>query len=181
MLRLIAAWGICTNIYRIRGVLDVAMHVKSTAQGAALSSLSAHVPSIHDSWPISRLLHYNNVVSHAYHFRIAAHKLFHKILASDPTHPSLVHIANAISHGRPVRNETGGRDKRPCTRLVLPYHASLRDLPRRLYKLRRVFRDRGMLDFVPKVAWSLGDPNLACVCNRDSFTKIGNYSNKPGR
>ena len=35
--------------------LDVSIHTKVTAQGAALSSSSRHVPSIHTSWPLSRM------------------------------------------------------------------------------------------------------------------------------
>ena len=106
---------------------------------------------------------------------------FRKILASDPAHPSLVRIADAISHGRPIQNMRGGSSKRPCTRLVLPFHPSLRDVPRRLSRLQHVFLERGMQEYVPKVAWCLGDPNLAVLCNRDSFTKIGNFKNKLGR
>ena len=106
-------------------------------------------------------------------FRDAAHKLFHNILASDSDHPCLTLIANAIAHGRPVQNSSGRfRTKFPCSRIVLPYHPSLRDVPRCLYGLRHRFRLLNLQDLVPQVAWKLGDVNLARLCIRDSLVKI---------
>ena len=37
------------------GILDVSMYAKPTAQGVPLSHLSCHQPSIHRSWPCSRV------------------------------------------------------------------------------------------------------------------------------
>ena len=85
------------------GCPDVAIHVKSTAQGVALASSSCHVPSVHTSWPASRVLHYHTCTSNMAYFRQATSKLFHKIMTSDPAHPSLQFLAECIVHGAPVQ------------------------------------------------------------------------------
>ena len=133
--------------FKKTGCLDIGIHVKSTSQGAALSSKSCHLPSVHESWPISRLLHYQSCCSHVSFFRVAALKFLSKIKASDSDHPCLTRVAEAIVHGRPVSNDSVSRMKMnsKCTRLIVPYHPSLGGLNAMCFRfsrylLRPVFR-----------------------------------------
>ena len=154
------------------GCPDVSIHVKRSAQGAALASSRCHVPSVHTSWPHSRLLHYADCVSHVSHFRSAALKLFHKILASDSAHPSLTHLANSIVHGAPVSHGSRRPRHDKCTRLVLPYHPALRGVCSRLRALRLDFVNAGFADMAPNVAWSLGGNSILRTCLHDFNSKI---------
>lgn len=68
MLDLVVSKGIR---YERSGCLDVSIHTKVTAQGAALSSSSKHTPSIHTSWPLNRMVHFYRVCNHRRYFRDA--------------------------------------------------------------------------------------------------------------
>ena len=154
------------------GSPDISIHTKSTAQGAALSSLSRHVPTVHSSWPMSRLLHYSNVVSHKSHFTEAALKLFSKVLASDCRHPSLGLIASSISHGTVVASGQRRKQNKSCSRLVIPWHPSLKSLPHRLHALRRSFEKADLAEVAPLIAWKLPDKSIFRLCLHDSKIKL---------
>ena len=152
------------------GFLDIGIHTKLTAQGAALSSSSRHHPSVHLSWPMSRLLHYHAVCTHKTLFVEAALKLFQKVLASDSGHPCLGQLVSSIVAARPILSQNFSR-KSICSRLVLPYHPGLSGINRRLKSLTNVFKAQGLQDSVPQVAWSISDLNILRIVLRDFTAK----------
>ena len=159
--------------YKVSGCLDIAIHTKSTAQGAALSSLSRHVPSIHTSWPLSRLVHFQSVCSCRSFFRDAALKLLHKLIISDSNHPALDTLSACIVHGTPA---SGSKFKKlpltHCSRLILPYHPALSNLPKRLASLDRYFEEAGFKDFKVRISWSLSGKSIHRICLKDCADKL---------
>ena len=157
----------------------MSIHTKVTAQGAALSSSSRHVPSIHTSWPLSRMVHFYRVCSHRRQFRDATLQLMQKLTRSDFNHPTLNTLARSIAQGSPV---SGKGSVRPlisrCSRIILPYHPALSGLARRLVLLDRKFEVAGLSDMRVRVSWSLGgqkDHRLClagCACKLKRMTRV---------
>ena len=134
------------------GILDVSMHVKPSHQGAALSSYSRHLPSVHSSWVMSRIGHYQACCTSTSSFRAAVWQLYRKIVASDPSHISLGRTLLAIVHGRQVTDSeyvTSKPKRMECSRLILPYHPSLAGIPRLLQNFSRKFADSGFSHLSP--------------------------------
>ena len=155
------------------GFLDVAIHTKETNQGAALSSSSRHVPSIHSSWPNSRLLHYSNVCTSRLSFRDAALKLLQKVTKSDSNHPAVDSIAHSIVHGYPMSSGKASRvPVSECSRLVIPYHPSLRGLPRALMGLDAAFEKADLGHLKVRISWSLAGSSIHKTCLSDCARKL---------
>ena len=155
------------------GFLDVGIHTKETNQGAALSSSSRHVPSIHTSWPNSRLLHYSSVCTNRTAFRAAASKLLHKVTKADSNHPAVDSIAYSIVHGYPLSSGVTSRvPSSKCSRLVLPYHPALRGLPRALMGLDQVFEKAGYGHLKVRISWSLAGTSIHRTCLSDCAKKL---------
>ena len=106
------------------------------------------------------------------YFRQATCKLFHKIMTSDSTHPSLSFLAECIVHGAPVQVPRRKPRQDKCSRLIMPYHPALRGLSARLRDLRADFMAAGIPDLAPEVAWSLGGSNISRLCLSDAKHKL---------
>ena len=156
------------------GSLDIGMHVKPSHQGAALSSYSRHLPSIHYSWVMSRIGHYQACCTSVHSFRTAVWQLYRKVTASDPTHVSVARILLAIVHGRPVaESNVKARSKgMKCSRLIIPYHPSLSSLPRVLSNFHSNFVDAGFSHLSPCISWSLSDKSIHARVLSDHRAKV---------
>ena len=159
------------------------MFAKPSAQGVPLSHTSWHQPSIHRSWPLSRVLHYKNCCNHVVGFRSAVLTLFEKLRSSCPTHPSLADLAESIATGSSCVGK--GKQARllesqKCSRIVIPYHPCLRRLDNLLSAVHDDFRAHDWHDLVPKVSWCLGSPNMARLMNSDSVKKLQMHAGDPG-
>ena len=146
--------------YQKNGRLDVGIYQKPTVQGAALSSHSFHVPSIHESWPSSRVFHYKSVCSSRALFIAACVALFRKIRTSDAWHIALPSIAHAIVHVRQLACRRKSMPRTPCIRIVLPYHPRFSRLNAKFSLMREAFGDSGLQEMVPQLAWSLAGPSI---------------------
>ena len=157
------------------GILDVSMHVKPSHQGAALSSYSRHLPSVHSSWVMSRIGHYQACCTSTSSFRAAVWQLYRKIVASDPSHISLGRTLLAIVHGRQVTDSeyvTSKPKRMQCSRLILPYHPSLAGIPRLLQNFSRKFADSGFSHLSPCISWSLASRSIHANILRDHRDKV---------
>ena len=136
------------------GVLDISMHTKDTAQGMPLSFLSAHLPSIHVNWPISRCIHFQRCCSDVRSFRAAVHSLFVKIVSADPCHPALGLLCESYLAGKAVRSSGGNGKRRGLnSRLILPYHPSLSRVNSLLQDVTADFDSLGFPHLAPWVTW----------------------------
>ena len=156
------------------GILDVSMFSKSTAQGISLSCQSWHQPTVHTSWPYSRVAHYFNCCSSRSTFRSAVLALFTKISSSCPDHPCLADLADSIASGS--FRSSGVRQQRICkskvTRIVLPYHPCFRHANSRLRTLHDDFVASGFGDLVPVVSYRNGGIGLDHLILADSKRKL---------
>ena len=159
--------------FKASGCLDISIHTKITAQGAALSSSSRHVPSIHTSWPLSRLVHFQSVCSCRSSFRDAALRLLQKLTLSDSNHPVLETLSACIVHGTPASGSSFARlPLTRCSRLILPYHLALSGLPKRLIALDRFFEEAGFSELRVRISWGLSGKSIHRICLRDCVTKF---------
>ena len=155
------------------------MYAKPSAQGVPLSSESWHQPSIHVSWPISRVLHCKNCCNSLSGFRSATLALFNKIGSSCPAHPVLADLAESIATGstRPGNGKSVAEKK--CSRIVLPYHPCLRRLNARLATVHASFCVHGWHELVPKVSWCVGGQSVSRLVLADGKKKLS-YAGDPG-
>ena len=152
-------------------LLDIAMHVKATAQGVPLCFTSWHPRGIHLSWPLSRCLQYYRCTSSKDSYVHAVYMLMLKLIVSSPGHPALEALESQLRHGTLVRVGSGRRSKK-CSRLILPYHPGLTGLNRKLQSFHQSFIDNQWLEHVPMVTWKLGAPPIARRILRDMRTKF---------
>ena len=153
------------------GLLDIAIHTKASSQGVPLCHTSWHQPSIHSSWPLSRCIHYHRCCTSRNGYGHAVYKLIAKISSSCPDHPCLASLHDNLMHRSLVRNGSGTCSSR-CSRLILPYHPGLTGLNSSFEALRGEFAQHGFEDFLPRVTWSLGAPNIARRILRDTRIKL---------
>ena len=157
--------------FRHSGLLGIAIHTKATSQGVPLCHTSWHQPSIHTSWPASRCIHYYRCCTSRDSYSHAVFKVIAKIASSDPDHHCLAGLSSNLLHRTLVRHGSGTRPS-SCSRLILPYHPGLASLNGQFESLRSDFAIHGFEEFLPRVTWSLGAPNIARRILRDTRTKL---------
>ena len=157
------------------GVFDVGIHTKPSSQGTPLCNKSWHLPSIHRSWPDSRLIHYKNVCSDFIHFRDAAFGLFEKIRTYSPGHPGLESLAVGMTkgslcgNGKHVQSSAASSS---CSRLILPYHPCFSRLSVALARLEVSFTSLGIGFVRPVAVFSLGGRSIARCMQSDCRRKL---------
>ena len=155
--------------------MDCGIHFKLSNQGAALSSLSMHLPSTHSSWPSSRVQHYHACCSNVREFRKACSVLFRRMRDSDVGHPSLVSVALSIAHGRPSSDAKPVRRSRQaeCSRIIIPYHPLWSVLDHTVTSFTSRFAAEDLIRYAPCISWSKASKNLHNLVLADSRTKLG--------
>ena len=71
-----------------------------------------------------------------------------------------------------IKSNSTGNSQAKCTRLILPWHPSLRRFPQELYSIRHKFHGIGFGNFEPKVAWSLSGKSISRICLSDAKYKL---------
>ena len=162
--------------YERCGILDVGIHTKPTSQGVPLCSSSWHLPSIHRSWPFSRLIHYKNVCGDLSSYREAAFSLFRKIMTYSPGHSCLEDLAVGMTAGNPCGNGKSVQklvaSSFECSRLILPHHPCFSRLQRTLESTHRSFLDLGIGFVKPVVVFSLGGKSIVRRMQSDCRAKL---------
>ena len=158
------------------GSLDVSIHVKPSSQGKPLCYRSWHQPTVHTSWPYSRLLHFEKCCNHVEYFRSSSFRLFGKLRISSPGHPTLATIADSISEGYPKRNGKQAKNRHQVvSRLILPYHPCFQRLSSRLLLTHKHFDRANKPDLKPAVVFSLGGVSLFRLLQSDCRSKLKSY------
>ena len=162
------------------GMVDIGIHVKPSSQGKSLCSSSWHMPSVHRSWPNSRLIHYSRCVSDSVQFRSATLALMQKLRISSPGHPSLATLATAFVTGAFSGNGKC-KSSRKSSRLILPYHPCFAKLSRRLSIVAADFYREGFPDLAPSIVFSNGGLNLARRVQSSGLSKMLSHIRGSGR
>ena len=167
--------------FKKSGMVDIGIHVKPSSQGKNLCSTSWHMPSVHRSWPNSRLIHFQRCVSDDVQFRSATLALVQKLRISSPGHPSLATLATAYVTGSFSGNGKQRCSDRKASRLILPYHPCFAKLGRRLSIVVADFLREGFPDLAPSIVFSNGGLNLARRVQSSGLSKMMSYVRGSGR
>ena len=166
--------------YQKHGLLDVGMHIKPSSQGKSLCSSSWHQPSIHRSWPVSRLLHFSRCVTGPREFLDASIRMLDKLVISSPHHPCVEYLCEAIVSGS--HRQSGNGERVPsvsgtslCSRIILPWHPCFSKLQRALANTHRLFDEQGFPDLKPVIVCSLGGRSVLRKVQAISKKKVAEY------
>ena len=164
-------------------MVDIGIHVKPSSQGKSLCSSSWHMPCIHQSWPSSRLVHYERCVTDTAFFSSATLALIQKLRISSPGHPSLASLVQAYLAGPLGGNgKLASKDRvNKSSRLILPWHPCFSGLGRRLCICLEDFTREGFPEFAPTIVFSNGGRNVARRVQAAGLNKMTKFIRGSGR
>ena len=145
--------------------LSFSPHRKDTAHGRYISSLSYHPSSVHRTWPIQMLNHYQSIASTDGKFRKAAQEFITKLAKDDCEHIALSSLISEL-HGISLvlpRAEAQGQK----TFIVTPFHkvwegAGFNKILADLYRTwQRSLALVSEGNFLGTFSWRLAKANLA--------------------
>ncbi len=110
---------------------DYSPHIKVTARHVPLSGLSAHPPTVHDSWPVSEV---NRMCRLSYHKQSFC---FFRNLKIQRCRDALVHSCRLqrCIDWKPSRSPEVARARTLVVRAIVPWHPALAGLIRKLRHL----------------------------------------------
>ena len=151
-------------------LLDLAVYVKPTFQGAPLHHTSMHPRSVHVSWPLGRLHHFKSLCSDRGLFSRASVRFlerFAEFLPDQRIFDRLKVLHRELYQSDTSRTFAAQRSVGvECSWIVIPYHPALiasgfRDV---FKGVQSDFLASGMPNFMPRLSWSRYCRNLREVC-----------------
>ena len=139
------------------GCLHIRSYKKPSSQKIPLHSSSAHHSSVHVSWPIARLQHFENITSNNLAKLTAQAGFLHELNTKAFGHIALPSLIAHVLGNAPLK--CSRRD--PCSWLVLPYPPCVEGagLGSILTDLKRSWPSK-YLHMFPRISWRLADPSL---------------------
>ena len=139
------------------GLLEIGSYKKPSSQKVPLHSTSAHHQSVHKSWPLCRLNHFENITTSYEGCMKAKTEFVIELVNKAAGHAALPLVFQQIA------GETGviARESKPCSWLVLPFHIAYEG--ERLHDILLSYRDTWPTAYAhlfPRIAWRLIEPSI---------------------
>ena len=139
------------------GLLEIGSYKKPSSQKVPLHSTSAHHQSVHKSWPLCRLNHFENITTSYEGCMKAKTEFVIELVNKAAGHAALPLVFQQIA------GETGviARESKPCSWLVLPFHIAYEGA--RLHDILLSYRDTWPTAYAhlfPRIAWRLIEPSI---------------------
>lgn len=147
-------------------ILDIRPYQTPTSIRLPLLSCSAHPPSIHKHWPISRFEHFARVSSSPGEALVSQKALVSLVAEHEIAHPALPDLILRSRHA--VTKPRVPRMPSLCSWLVLPYNPAWLNVKKVVRETHDEWKyydalyegNRDLAALAPRVSWKLGSPHL---------------------